>query len=123
MSQLTPHLLLRADTGASHVTTLLRAAGYMVSKVNDDATAERISGAPHVDAVVIELPAMASIALVRRIEGLQRGGTVIVVISHATETVRRALPSVSVISPEEVDDDLISTVDLALVAHTMQRTG
>jgi hypothetical protein len=123
MSQLTPHLLLRTDTGASHVATLLRTAGYMVSKVNDDATVERICGAPHVDGVVIELPAIASIALVRRIETLQRRGGVIVVISSATETVRRALPSVCVISSEEVDDDLISTVDLALVAHTMQRTG
>jgi len=123
MTQLTPHLLLRADHGASHVATLLRTAGYMVSKVDDDATVELISGAPHVDGVVVELPALASIALVRRIKALHGPGVVIVVISSTTETVRRALASVAVISPEEVDDDLVSTVDLALIAQPMRRTG
>lgn len=123
MSQLIPHLLLRTDTGASHVATLLRTAGYMVSKVNDDATVERISGAPHVDGVVVDLPALAAIALVRRMNALHRRDVVLVVISAAPASVRRALPSVRVIRPEEVDDDLVSAVDLALVAHPIQRTG
>jgi hypothetical protein len=123
MSQFIPHLLLRADTGASHVATLLRTAGYMVSKVNDDATVERISGAPHVDGVVVELPALAAIALVRRMKALHHRDVVLVVISTAPASVRRALPSVRVIRPEEVDDDLVSAVDLALVAHPIRRTG
>lgn len=72
---------------------------------------------------MIELPALASIALVRRIKALHGQRVVIVVISSTTETVRRALASVAVISPEEVDDDLVSTVDLALVAQPMRRTG
>ncbi len=123
MSLLIPHLLLRADTGASHVATLLRSGGYMVSKINDDATVERISGAQHVDGVVVELPALAAITLVRRMKALPQRDVVLVVISAAPASVRRALPSVRVIGPEEVDDDLVSAVDLALVAHPIRRTG
>ena len=44
MLQLVPHLLLRTDTSLSHVATRLRKAGYMVSKINDDAIAEQIAG-------------------------------------------------------------------------------
>ncbi len=123
MSQLVPHLLLRTDTSLSHIATLLRTAGYMVSKVDDDAIAEKIAGAPHVDGVVVNLPALAAIGIVRRIQALYRHNVVIVVISNAAETVRRALPGVAVVKQEEAGDDLISTVDLALVAHQMQRTG
>jgi hypothetical protein len=123
MTQLTPHLLLRADPGASHVATLLGTAGYMVSKIIDDATMERISGAPNVDGVVIDLPVLAAIALVRRIEALHGQDVVIIVIAAAVETIRRALPSVRVIRPEEIDDDLVSTVDLALIAQPIRSTA
>ena len=119
MSSLVPHLLLRADTGASHAATLLRTAGYMVSKVDDDATAERLAGAQHVDGMVVELPALAAIAVVRRIEAMYQHHVVIIVISPAADTVSRLLPSARVIGPEAAEDDLISTVDLALVAHQM----
>jgi len=105
------------------VATLLRSGGYMVSKINDDATVERISGAQHVDGVVVELPALAAITLVRRMKALPQRDVVLVVISAAPASVRRALPSVRVIGPEEVDDDLVSAVDLALVAHPIRRTG
>ena len=123
MSQLLPHLLLRADAGASHAATILRTAGYMVSKITYDATMERIARAPHIDGVVIDLPVLASIALVRRIEALHGQNVGIVIIAGAAETVRRALPWVRVIRPEEVDDDLVSTIDLVLVAHSIRRAG
>jgi MinD-like ATPase involved in chromosome partitioning or flagellar assembly len=90
--------------------------------VNDDSIAERISRAPGLDGVVVDLPAFAAIAMVRRIQARRRNA-VIVVVSPETETVRRALPSARVVSPEEVADDLISTVDLALVAHQRKRSG
>ncbi|HSY51515.1 MAG TPA: hypothetical protein VLC46_22120 [Thermoanaerobaculia bacterium] len=123
MTQLTPHLLLRADPGASRAATLLGTAGYMVSKIVDDATMERISGAPNVEGVVIDLPVLTAIALVRRIEALHGQNVAIIVIAAAVETVRRALPSVRVIKPEEIDDDLVSTVDLALIAQPIRSTA
>jgi response regulator RpfG family c-di-GMP phosphodiesterase len=121
MSQLVPHLLLRANAGASHASALLRTAGYMVSKIDDDAIAEQIAGAPHVDGVVVELPAMAAIALARRIEARHSGNVVMLVITSSAGAVRRALPLTPVLRPAEVDDDLVSTIDLALVARQMQR--
>lgn len=118
MSQLVPHLLLRADGGASHRSTLLRTAGYMVSKVNDDAMAERIAGSPDVDGVIVELATLSAIATVRRIEAYRRNA-VIVIVSPDAEAVRRALPSARVVKPEDADDDLVSTIDLALAAQEL----
>ena len=123
MSQLVPHLLLRTDGGASHTAALLRSAGYMISKINDDSILEEIAGAPHVDGVIIELPAMASIALARRIEATSSHSVAMVIISAPAEVVRRALPSIAVLRPTEIDDDLISTVDLALAKQEMRLTG
>ena len=40
MSQLVPHLLLRTDRGTSQTAAMLRSAGYMVSKIHDDAIIE-----------------------------------------------------------------------------------
>lgn len=123
MSQLVPHLLLRTETGTSHTAALLRTAGYMVSKINDDAIAEQLAGAAHVDGVVVELPALAAIAAARRIEARYGQRVAMLIITPQAETVRRAMPSTPVLKPEEVDDDLVSTVDLSLVAHQMRRTG
>lgn len=123
MSQLVPHLLLRTDDGASHTATLLRTAGYMVSKIDDDGILELIADAPHVDGVVVELHAIAAIAAARRIEGQSIRNVAMVIITSSAEAVRRALPSLPVLRPAEIDDDLISTIDLALVAHQMRLTG
>ena len=123
MSQLVPHLLLRADPGTSHTAELLRTAGYMVSKIDDDAIVEQIAGAPHVDGVVVELPALAAIGVARRIEAQHGHGVVILIITSSAETVRRAMPLTPVLRPAEIDDDLVSTVDLAFVAQQMRRTG
>jgi DNA-binding LytR/AlgR family response regulator len=123
MSQLVPHLLLRADDGAPHTATLLRSAGYMVSKIGDDGILEQIADAPHVDGVIIELPAMAAIAAARRIEAWSIHSVAMVVITSSAEAVRRALPSIAVVRPIEIDDDLVSTIDLALVKQQMRLTG
>jgi hypothetical protein len=123
MSQLVPHLLLRADAGTSRTSALLRTAGYMVSKVIDDAILEQIAGAPHVDGVIVELPALSAIAVVRRIQARYGHGVAMMIVTESADTVRRALPSMQVIRPAEVDDDLISAIDLTLVAHKMRRTG
>ncbi len=123
MSQLVPHLLLRTDNGTSRAAELLRTAGYMVSKVNDDGILELIADAPHVDGVVVELPAMAAIAAARRIQAQSIRSVAMVIITSSAEAVRRALPSLPVLRSAEIDDDLISTVDRALVKQQMRLTG
>jgi response regulator RpfG family c-di-GMP phosphodiesterase len=120
MSQLVPHLLLRADAGGSNASALLRNAGYQVTNISNDVVAERTAGVPEVDGVIVELPAIAAIAVARRIEARYGHKVVVLVITPAVEAVHRVLPSTPVVSPAEVDDDLISTIDLALVDHQFQ---
>jgi hypothetical protein len=102
---------------------MLRSAGYMVSKIDDDAIIEALAGASHVDGVVVELPVLRAIALARRIEARYGRRIVMVIIASPVEAVRRALTAVPVVSPAEIADDLISAVDLALVAWQLRRTG
>ena len=123
MSQLVPHLLLRADAGGSHASALLRNAGYMVTNISNDVVAERTAGVPEIDGVIVELPAIAAIAVARRIEARYGHKVVVLVITPAAEAVHRVLPSMPVVRPDDVDDDLISTIDLALVAHQMQHVN
>ena len=120
MSQLVPHLLLRADGGGSHSSALLRNAGYLVTNISNDVVAERTAGVPEVDGVIVELPAIAAIAVARRIEARYGRKVVVLVITPAAEAVRRVLPSTPVVRPDEIDHDLISTIDLALVDHQFQ---
>jgi hypothetical protein len=123
MSLLAPHLLLFADSRAPQTTSLLRAADYKVSRV-ELAAADQLAGRPDVDAIVVQLSALAAVAVVRRIESCRRD-VKIVVVSSEYDAVRRAVPSVRVvvIPPEDAGGDLVSTVDLMLVAHQMRRTG
>ena len=123
MSQLVPHLLLRTDRAVSHAAETLRSAGYMVSKIDDDAITETLAGESHVDAVVVELPVLRAITLARRIEAQYGGDVVLLIIASPAETVRRALASVPVLSPALIADDLVSAVDLAFVARQLRRTG
>jgi hypothetical protein len=115
--QLAPQLLLLTDAGAPRTATLLRAAGYAVNAIRRSTTAEPLG-----DGVVVELPALAAISIVRRIEA-RRSDLPIIVISADSESLQRALPSVRVIRPDQVDDDLVSAVDLALAANQLRRTG
>ena len=123
MSVLVPHLLLFGDANAAQAASLLHAAGYKVSNVDADA-ADQIGRKPDVDAIVVQLPALAAVAVVRRIESCRRDVKIVVVCSDH-EAVRRALPSIRVIviRPEEAEDDLVSAVDLVLVTQRMRRTG
>jgi hypothetical protein len=123
MSQLVPHLLLRTDRGVSQASETLRSAGYMVSKVDDDALFETLAGESHVDGVVIELPVLRSIALAKRMEVRYGQRMLMLIIASPAETVRRALPAGSVLSPAAIADDLISVIDLAFVARQLRRTG
>jgi hypothetical protein len=102
---------------------MLRSAGYMVGKIDDDAIIETLAGASHVDGVVVELPVLRAVALARRIEVRYGRSIVMVIISSPVETVRRALAAVPVVSPAAIADDLVSAVDLALVARQLRRTG
>ena len=113
---LAPHLLLRADAGTSRAGALLSAAGYLVSRAGDDDLAVRLAGSPHIDAVVVERPALAAIQFGRALTA-RYPGVVLVGITPVAETVQRLLPSALALTPVEVADDLISTVDLALAAQ------
>jgi hypothetical protein len=124
MPHLAPHLLLRSDAGASHAAALLRSAGYLVSRIDQDGLAEEIAGAPHIDGVVVELPVLAAIQFGRRLTARYGAASpVVLVITPAVNAVRRALPAVLTLTPFEVADDLISTVDLALAARQMCGAG
>lgn len=123
MSQLVPHLLLRTDKVVSQASATLRSAGYMVSKIYDDDVVEDIAGTPHVDGVVVELPALAAIAIARRIEARYGGNVAMLIITSPAETARRALRSTPVLAPATIEDDLVSAMDLALVARQLRRTG
>ena len=123
MSRLVPHLLLRTDKTISHAAEMLRSAGYMISKIDDDAIIETLAGEPHVDGVVVELPALRAIALGRRIDARYGGNVVMLIVASPAETVRRALASVPVLSPAQMDDDLVSGMDLALAACQLRQTG
>jgi CheY-like chemotaxis protein len=117
MPQTAPHLLLLDDQTGSRTAALLRGAGYAVSAINHPAMAQPLD-----DGVIVELPVHAAISVVRRIEA-RRHDVPIIVISAERELVRRALPSVCVVDPKSIDDDLVSAVDLAIAAHQMKRTG
>lgn len=120
MPHLAPHLLLRAEPGASPAAALLRAAGYLVSRVEDDALAEQLAGAPHVDGVIVELPVLAAIQFGRKLAARYGDGNVLLlVITSAVNAVRRALPEAMTLTPFETADDLISTVDLALARRAL----
>ena len=123
MTQLVPHLLLRANPGASETASLLRSAGYMVSRIDDDTVAVEIAGSSHVDGLIVELPALATINFVRRIEARHDQNVAVLVVTQSLDALRRALPHVRTIRTSQIQEDLISTVDLALVAHQMQSTG
>jgi len=124
MPHLAPHLLLRADAAASRAAALLRAGGYIVSRMDDDALTEELAGAPHVDGVVVELPALATIHFLRKLTARYGAGSVLAVaITPAVQTLQRAVPSALALTPREVDDDLISIVDLALAERQRLRVS
>jgi imidazole glycerol phosphate synthase subunit HisF len=120
MSRFVPHLLLFNEAGTSYVATLLRTAGYLVTSVGHACEDELFGDA---DGVVVELPALATIATVRKIALRFGRDLVVLVITPAVDAMRRVLPSARVVRSSDVDDDLISTIDLALAAQHMQQTG
>jgi hypothetical protein len=122
MTHNAPHLLLRS-LGPSRAAELLSSGGYLVSKV-DHALALRLAGAPHIDATIIHLPVLDTIRLGRALETRHGAANlVIVAISPSADAVRRALPLARVLTPRDVEDDLVSTVDLAIAARQMRMTG
>ncbi len=124
MLHLTPHLLLRAESTPSQIAESLGVAGYIVSKIGDDELAEHLAGAAHIDGVVIELPAFLAIRFGRQLEARHGAATPpTLIIARAAETVRRALPWASVLTPAEAEDDLVSAIDLAIAAREMRPTG
>jgi hypothetical protein len=120
MPQLLPHLLLRSEIGTSLAAITLRDAGYIVTKIVDDESAIRLARSPHVDAVIVELPAFRAVAFARRLLAASHGDSAILAISRAPETIRR-LVDVAVLHTTAVDMDLVSAVDIMIA--TRERCG
>ena len=121
MTNLAQHLLLRSDAGRSRSAALLRAAGYLVSRIENDELAERLAGEPHIDGVIVELPVLAAIQFARKLTARYGADNVVtLVITANADIVRRAVPSAAALTPLDIADDLISTIDLAL-AHCAMR--
>lgn len=121
MNDVAMHLLLRAEDAPSPIAVQLGAAGYVVSKVDDDAIAERLAAAPHIHGIVIDLPAMAAIRFGRRLESTYGSPEfVTLIVTRAAETLRHALPWATVLARCDAADDLVTTIDLAL-ARTPRR--
>jgi hypothetical protein len=123
MSQYAPHLLLHTKKRPSPAAALLRDAGYVVSMIDSDESSNRSADDPDVDGVVFDVPAVGAIGAVRKITSRYGSAVALLVITQAADAVRRALPSIRVMKPSEVSDDLISTIDLALAAQQMLQTG
>jgi CheY-like chemotaxis protein len=122
MTQHAPHLLLRSP-GPCRAAQLLSSGGYVVSKV-EDALALRLAGAPHIDGTVIHLPVLDTIRLGRALETRYGAASlVIVAITASADAVRRALPFARVLTPPDVEHDLVSAVDLAIAGRQMRMTG
>lgn len=95
----------------------------MVSRIDDDTIAVEIAGSSHVDGLIVELPALAAINFVRRIEARHDQNVAVLVVTQSVDALRRTLPHVRTIKAFQIQDDLTSAVDLMLVAHQMQKTG
>lgn len=120
MPQLLPHLLLRSEIGTSLAAITLRDAGYIVTKIADDESAIRLALSPHVDAVIVELPAFRAVAFARHLLEASHGDAAILAISGAPETIRRIV-DVQVLHTSAVDMDLVSAVDIMIA--TRERCG
>jgi hypothetical protein len=112
--QLYPHILFRTDAAASPAATILRCAGYVVTKVRGDAAAESLAAASHVDAIVVELPVVHAVSTARH--GTLRGLPMLF-LTAAPAALCNAAGSVATLHPADADDDLVTAVDL-LIAST-----
>ena len=120
MPQLMPHVLLHSKVGMSRAAIILRDAGYIVTKLVDDDSAFRLAMSPHVDGVIVELPAFHAVAFTRRLLEISRGDVSILAISPTPEPIRR-LVDVNVLHLAAIDDDLVSAVDIMIA--TRERCG
>jgi hypothetical protein len=116
--QLYPHVLFRTDAAASPAVTTLRCAGYVVTKVRNDDDAVRLVRASNVDAIVVELPLLQAVSAARR-TGLT--GVPMLFLTAAPKSLCNVAGSVATLFPRQVDDDLVTTVDLLLASHQAGR--
>jgi response regulator RpfG family c-di-GMP phosphodiesterase len=113
MPQLYPHLLLRTDAAASAAATVLRCAGYVVTKIGSDDAAERLAAAAHIDAIVVDLPLMQAIALARRSTHID---VPMLFMTGAPESLGKIGGDVATLHTRDADD-LVCAVDLLIASH------
>jgi hypothetical protein len=116
MPQLMPHLLLHSEAGMSRAAIILRNAGYIVTRIVDDDSAFRLAVSPHVDGIIVELPAFHAVALTRRLLEISHGDVPILAISPTPEPIQRLI-DVNVLNLAAIDDDLVSAVDIMIATR------
>jgi len=117
--QLYPHLLLRTDAATSPAATILRCAGYVVTKVRRDEDLDRLVAALHVDAIVAELPMTQAAALARR---AGRFEVPLLFLTNAPDSLRKfGGCSAATLHPRDADNELVSAVDLLIARRAARK--
>jgi hypothetical protein len=112
--QLYPQILFRTDADASPAAAALRCAGYVVTKVRSDDDAERLVRGSHVEAMVIELSLAQAISTARR-ETLAEVPKLF--LTAAPARLWGVAGAVATLHPHDVEDDLVSKVDLLIASN------
>jgi hypothetical protein len=120
--QLTPHLLLRSGATSSEVAIVLRDAGYHVTKVKDDELAMRTLGVVTVDAVVVELPFVATVAFLHRLATANAAPPVLA-LTVVPELLRRSAEPVATYDMRDGLSHLVSTTDLLLARNDLRKVS
>lgn len=110
-----PHLLLRSDGSFSPIAVSLRDAGYVVTKMHDDESLLQALTRQPIEAVIVELPAVATIRCMRLMH-THASHVPLLVATASPDVVRRAVPMSSgeLFDIRDLDGDVVSATDLLL---------
>lgn len=121
MNNLLPHVVLRtASTDASDSAIALRTGGYAVKKVADDDLVVRLAAGGHVEAVVIDLPALNAISLVKRLR-FEAPGVPLLIVYATPQAITRIVGDTPIIARAAVEEDIVRTMDRLLADSELQR--
>ncbi|MDQ3281125.1 MAG: hypothetical protein M3Q69_06910 [Acidobacteriota bacterium] len=110
-----PHLLLRNDGSFSPIAVSLRDAGYVVTKMtDDDALLQALTRQP-IEAVLVELPAVATIRSLRLLQ-THASHVPLLAATASPDVIRRAIATTNaeLFDLRDLDADIVSATDLLL---------
>ncbi|MEO8036927.1 MAG: hypothetical protein ABI837_21035 [Acidobacteriota bacterium] len=114
MSLLVPHLLFRTETSNSPLAVALLHAGYVISRAVNDESGTRAASFEHIDAVIVDLPAVQAINFVRGLRWSGHANPAMLIATASPDVLRRACPEVDVLDIRHPDADVVSATDLML---------